>query len=461
MVKKGDKVRLGQKIGQPRGFVSAPVHSSVSGEVKSIEIVDLPNGSKAPAVIIVNDGQDTPDESIKPDNAERLSADALKSIVTEAGIVGMGGAAFPTHVKLSPPDDRKIDILLLNGAECEPFLTSDYRLMIEHPDDILYGLKVIRKILGGVSRIYIGIEDNKPQAIKQMTAAAKNENDIQVVTLRTKYPQGAEKQLIYAITGRQVPSGGLPMDVGAVVQNVGTAAAIAFAVRDGLPLYRKLVTVSGGAVREQKNLMVRIGTSFREVIDFCGGWTEEPAKVINGRTYDGVAQYTLDVPVTKKLPVYCSLQKRKRLSGSIQLHSLWTMHFRVSNPSDASTISARSLQEIMRKPTSFMPWIALNAAAAPISVPHQAIAALHSDGEERNHGRKKTESSGKISSSFMINSLKEISKIYTTGRLRVWYEFFTVSASPHIRTRESTSRIMLDVVIALIPAGIASIWFLE
>ncbi|HHU79203.1 MAG: electron transport complex subunit RsxC [Caldicoprobacterales bacterium] len=300
LVKKGDKVRLGQKIGQPRGFVSAPVHSSVSGEVKSIEIVDLPNGSKAPAVIIVNDGQDTPDESIKPDNAERLSADALKSIVTEAGIVGMGGAAFPTHVKLSPPDDRKIDILLLNGAECEPFLTSDYRLMIEHPDDILYGLKVIRKILGGVSRIYIGIEDNKPQAIKQMTAAAKNENDIQVVTLRTKYPQGAEKQLIYAITGRQVPSGGLPMDVGAVVQNVGTAAAIAFAVRDGLPLYRKLVTVSGGAVREQKNLMVRIGTSFREVIDFCGGWTEEPAKVINGGPMMGVAQYTLDVPVTKE-----------------------------------------------------------------------------------------------------------------------------------------------------------------
>ena len=281
---------------------------------------------------------------------------------------------------------------MLNGAECEPFLTSDYRLMIEHPDDILYGLKVIRKILGGVSRIYIGIEDNKPQAIKQMTAAAKNENDIQVVTLRTKYPQGAEKQLIYAITGRQVPSGGLPMDVGAVVQNVGTAAAIAFAVRDGLPLYRKLVTVSGGAVREQKNLMVRIGTSFREVIDFCGGWTEEPAKVINGGPMMGVAQYTLDVPVTKETSGILLFTKEeaavREVSNCIRCGrciSVCPIHLM------PLTISARSLAGNYEEADKLHAMDCAECGSCSYICPASRPLLHHSDGEERNHGRKKRE----------------------------------------------------------------------
>ena len=298
LVKKGDKILLGQKIGQPRGYVSAPVHSSVSGAVKSIETADLPTGVRFPCVIIENDGSDTLDPSIKPGKLEDFSREELINIIMESGIVGMGGAAFPTHVKLSPPSDKTIDTVILNGSECEPYLTSDYRLMIEKPDDIIYGLKVIMKILD-VSKAFIGIEDDKPDAIYAIEAASKDESGINVVKLHTKYPQGAEKQMIQVILGRQVPSGGLPMDVGTVVNNVGTAAAIAEAVKTGKPLYQRIVTVSGGAVREPKNLMVRIGTSFKDVIDCCGGWIEEPVKVIAGGPMMGCAQHTLIVPVMK------------------------------------------------------------------------------------------------------------------------------------------------------------------
>lgn len=298
LVKPGDMVKVGQKIGQPKGYVSAPVHSSVSGTVKAIEVTSLPNGNKCQAVVIENDGQDTLDDSIKPFELQRLSADELKNIIMEAGIVGMGGAAFPTHVKLSPPPEKEINTIILNGSECEPYLTSDSRLMMENSDDIVYGLKVIMKILG-ITKGYIGIEDNKPEAIRVMTAAAENESDIQVVSLPTKYPQGSEKQLIYALTRCQVPSGRLPMDVGTIVDNVGTAAAIARAVRTGEPLFQRVVTVTGGAVTEPKNLMVRIGTSLQDVVDFCGGLKEEPAKVICGGPMMGTAQHSLDIPITK------------------------------------------------------------------------------------------------------------------------------------------------------------------
>jgi len=300
LVKIGDEVKLGQKIGQSRGFVSAPVHSSVSGIVKSIETVNLPNGGKSKAIIIANDGKDTLDGSLNTEKKlEDLSRNELLNIITEAGIVGLGGACFPTHVKLSPPDDKKIELVILNGSECEPYLTSDYRLMIEYPEEIIYGMKVIMKILG-VSQGYIAIEDNKPEAIESMKDAAQYHDGIQVLSLPTRYPQGAEKQLIYSITGCQVPSGGLPTDIGIEVNNVCTAAAISRAVRIGQPLYQRIVTVSGGAVREPKNLLVRIGTSFREVIDYCGGWTEEPEKIISGGPMMGTAQHTLDVPVTKE-----------------------------------------------------------------------------------------------------------------------------------------------------------------
>jgi len=298
LVKVGDLVKMGQKIGEPRGYVSAPVHSSVSGRVKAIEHRPHPAGGQVLSVVIENDGMDTLDETVVPRSVDSLSASELKSIVLEAGLVGMGGAAFPAHVKLSPPPEKKIDTVILNGAECEPYLTSDYRLMLEDPASIVDGLRFIMKILG-VEKGFIGIEDNKPKAIKAMGEAIGANSGIQLVPLKTKYPQGAEKQLIHAVTRRQVPSGGLPMDVGVVVHNVGTASAVSRAVRKGMPLIERIVTVSGGAVREPKNLLVRIGTSFKDVVEFCGGFAGEPAKIISGGPMMGIAQYTLEVPVIK------------------------------------------------------------------------------------------------------------------------------------------------------------------
>lgn len=298
IVKRGDYVKMGQKIGEPKGFVSAPVHSSVSGTVKNIELVPSATGSKVMAVIIENDGLDALDDGIAPFDYNKLSPKDLKQIVLDSGIVGMGGAAFPTHVKLSPPENKKIDSVILNGAECEPYLTADHRLMLEEPEKIVCGLKIIMKILG-VENGYIGIEDNKPDAIESMRKAAAGEPGISVKALKTKYPQGAEKQLIFAITGRQVPSGGLPMDVGVVVNNVGTAAAICKAVETGMPLIERVVTVSGRGVKEPKNLLVRIGASFEDVINQCGGMVDKPARLISGGPMMGLAQYTTAVPVTK------------------------------------------------------------------------------------------------------------------------------------------------------------------
>jgi electron transport complex protein RnfC len=298
LVKPGDHVKLGQKIGQPKGFVGAPVHASVSGVVKEIKQVPHPAMGQGLAVVIENDGKDELDESIVPKDIESLSAEELKDLILEAGIVGMGGAAFPTHVKLSPPKDKKIDVVILNGAECEPYLTADHRLMVETPRDVVDGLKAIMKVLG-VKRGYIAIEDNKPDAVRAIANAVKSVPGVEVVQLKTKYPQGAEKQLIYAVTGRQVPSGGLPMDVGVVVNNVGTAAAIARAIKTGMPLIERIVTVTGGGVAQPKNLLVRIGTPFKDVVEACGGLLGQPAKVISGGPMMGIAQYTLDVPVIK------------------------------------------------------------------------------------------------------------------------------------------------------------------
>ena len=298
LVKPGDVVKLGQKIGEPGGFVGAPVHASVSGIVKDIRQVPHPSVGSGLAVVIENDGKDEPDDSITPGDISSMDADRIKELILEAGIVGMGGAAFPTHVKFSPPKEKPIDTVILNGAECEPYLTADHRLMLEAAEDVADGLKVIMKVLG-VERAYIAIEDNKPDAVRIMTDTVKEVQGVDVTVLKTKYPQGAEKQLIYVVTGRQVPSGGLPMDVGVIVSNVGTSAAIARAIKTGMPLVERVVTVTGSGVAEPKNLMVRIGTSFMDVIQACGGFVEEPAKVISGGPMMGIGQYTLDVPVIK------------------------------------------------------------------------------------------------------------------------------------------------------------------
>ncbi len=294
----GQEVKKGEIIGAPEGFVSAPVHSSVSGKV--IAIGEFPNamGRMVMSVVIENDGKE--EWTALKDNPDymKLSSEELRAKVKDAGIVGMGGAAFPAHVKLSPPKEKPVDVVILNGAECEPYLTADYRLMIERPQEVVEGLRVLMKILG-VNKGFIGIENNKPDAVEAMKNAASGESNIQVCALEVKYPQGAEKMLIKAAVDREVPARGLPMDVGVVVQNIGTATAIYEAARYGKPLIERVVTVTGEGIKEPKNLMVKIGTLVSDLIEECGGFKSEAAKVVSGGPMMGFALYSLDVPVTK------------------------------------------------------------------------------------------------------------------------------------------------------------------
>ncbi|AZR73300.1 electron transporter RnfC [Anoxybacter fermentans] len=299
LVKVGDQVKVGQKIGESQSFVSAPIHSSISGVVKAIREVEVGTGRKTLAVIIESDGQNTLHEDVKPKgDLDSLSGDEIREIIREAGIVGMGGAMFPTHVKLSVPEGKTVDTVILNGAECEPYLTVDHRIMIEHPEEVVYGLKALMKVLN-VNKGYIGIEDNKSDAIEAMIKATENEPEIEVVPLETKYPQGGEKMLITAVTGREVPSGGLPADAGCVVNNVTTAYAIAKAIKTGMPLIERPVTITGRGIKEPKNLMVKIGTSVAELIEQAGGFKGKPGKVILGGPMMGISAHNIDVPVLK------------------------------------------------------------------------------------------------------------------------------------------------------------------
>jgi len=293
----GQQVKKGEVIGAPQGFVSAPVHSSVSGKVISMGDFPLATGRMIPSIVIENDFQE--EWTSLKDNPDylSLSAEQLKEKVKDAGIVGMGGAAFPTFVKLSPPKEKPIDVLIINGAECEPYLTADYRMMIERPQDIIEGTKVLMKILG-VNKAFIGIEENKPDAIDILTKAASG-TEIKVCGLKVKYPQGAEKMLIKAAVSREVRPRTLPMDVGVVVQNIGTTIAVYEAARFGKPLIDRVVTISGESINEPANLMVKIGTLVSELIAECGGFRAGPAKVISGGPMMGFAMYDLNVPVTK------------------------------------------------------------------------------------------------------------------------------------------------------------------
>ena len=297
-VKKGDTVKKGQRIAEPGGFVSVPPHSPVCGTVGDIVEITGVTGASEQAVEIIADGTDEWDTGLDPiPNWADTEKDVLKKRILDAGIVGMGGAAFPTHVKLSPPPEKNIDTLIINGAECEPFLTADHRLMLTRTEEALTGIAIAAKILK-VSRIFVGVEDNKMDAIEKMTAAAAKFK-ITVVPLHVKYPQGAEKQLIYALTGRQVLEGGLPMDVGCVVMNIGTAAAVHDAVVLGHPLIERITTVTGTPVVDPANYLARIGTPIRKLLELCGGVKENPAKVIMGGPMMGFAQSNIDVPVAK------------------------------------------------------------------------------------------------------------------------------------------------------------------
>lgn len=299
-VKKGDVVDVGQVIGDASAFVSAPVHASVSGKVFKVEPRLHPAlGKPVPAVIIESDGENRWHDSIEPRDAEDLTPEEIIRTMRTAGLVGLGGAAFPTAVKFSPPKDKPVDTFLLNGAECEPFLTADHRLMLEGTADILTGMRVMMRALG-VTTGTICIEDNKPDALAAMEAACKDVPDIKVVSLKTRYPQGSEKQLIKSVLNRDVPPPpGLPMDVGVVVSNVSTAHALSRAFKTGMPLIERVVTVTGPAIAEPANLLVKIGTLFHHLIEECGGFEGNASKLIMGGPMMGIAQFSTNVPVIK------------------------------------------------------------------------------------------------------------------------------------------------------------------
>lgn len=301
LVKVGDVVKKGQKIGEGSGFVSSNIHASISGKVVEIanHLYPNPAGRTALSVIIESDGNNQWYEGIKPpDNSDFLDSKGILNLIKESGIVGMGGATFPTHVKLSVPDGKKIDSVILNGVECEPYISSDHRLMVEEPEKVIDGLKLIMKVLK-VENGFIGIEKNKPDAIEVMKKITANTANIKVIPLKVKYPQGWENMLIKSILNRKVPPGSLPLDVGVLVSNVGTATAISNAIRLGKPMIERIVGLTGPGISQPKNLRVPIGTLFSDLIQQCGGFKGNPVKIIAGGPMMGFALFNSDVPVVK------------------------------------------------------------------------------------------------------------------------------------------------------------------
>jgi len=301
IVAKGDKVKVGDKIAESTGFVSANIHSSVSGTVAKIDDILDSTGYKRPCIVIDVEGDEwneTIDRSIELKKEISLTDKEIIARINASGIVGLGGATFPSHVKLSIPDGKKINVLIINGVECEPYLTSDHRLMLEKSEEMLVGIQVLMKALS-VNRAMIGIENNKPDAIAHLSGLVKNYPGIEVHTLKVQYPQGGEKQLIKALINREVPSGGLPLDVGAVVHNVGTTLAVYEAVQKNKPLFERVVTVTGQLISKPSNFMVRIGTPVSQLIEAAGGLPEDTGKVINGGPMMGKAVNSIEVPVTK------------------------------------------------------------------------------------------------------------------------------------------------------------------
>ena len=299
-VKAGDKVFVGQIIGDSDKFLSVPVHASVSGIVTAVTDITLANGKKTPAVTIESDGKMTPYYGITPPIVTDKSS--FINAVRNSGLAGLGGAGFPAHIKLSPPADKPIDTLIVNAAECEPFITVDYRECIENSWDIMSGVYTLAEILE-IKNVIIAIEDNKPQAIKTLKAIADSDNDhgdaVKLMTLKSKYPQGAEKMMVLSATGRVVPEGKLPADVGCIVMNVGSVAFISRYLKTGKPLTSRTVTVSGDCVKNPMNVRVPIGTSIQDIIDFCGGFAEEPHKILSGGPMMGTAIVNTDAPLLK------------------------------------------------------------------------------------------------------------------------------------------------------------------
>jgi len=300
LVAKGDKVLVGQRIAEAGGFISAHVISSVSGTVKGIEPRLVANGAILQSIIVENDGEYTTVEGFgEKRDYTKLSKQEIRDLVKDAGIVGLGGAGFPTNVKLTPKNEDEIDYVIVNAAECEPYLTSDYRVMMEQPERLIGGLKVILRLFDNAKGV-IGIEENKPEAIKLLQEMVKDEPRIEVCPLQTKYPQGGERFLIYAVTGgREINSTMLPADAGCVVDNVDTVVAIYNAVCESRPLIRRIITVTGDAIKNPQNFEVRLGQNYEELLEAAGGFKAEPEKIISGGPMMGQALFTLNVPVMK------------------------------------------------------------------------------------------------------------------------------------------------------------------
>jgi len=298
IVSVGDHVLKGQKIAEAGGFVSAPIHASVSGTVKAIELHFNPTGSKVNCIVVENDGEYQEVEYTPSKPLDELTKEEILNLIGEAGIVGMGGAGFPTKVKLSPKEPEKIEYVIANCAECEPYITADYRRMLENPEELVSGMKVVLKLFDNAKGIF-GVEDNKPDCIAKLKELTKDEPRMEVLALKTKYPQGAERQLIFATTGRAINSSMLPADAGCVVDNVETLIGIHHAVIDGRPVMERIVTVSGDGVKDPGNFKVLFGTNQRELVEAAGGFLGEPEKVISGGPMMGFAMFTLDTPITK------------------------------------------------------------------------------------------------------------------------------------------------------------------
>jgi electron transport complex protein RnfC len=299
LVKPGDRVERGDVIAKAAGFISSAVHATAAGTVRSIELWPHPSGIMVPSIRIDVDPNSS--QMRRPRSVphwQDVEEEELSKEIARAGIVGLGGAAFPSHVKLTPPKDQPVELLLINGCECEPYLTSDHRTMLERPDDVYMGIRIELKALG-ITRAAIGIEANKPDAIEMMRKTKPDDLDVEIYPLQVKYPQGAEKMLIKAVTGREVPSGSLPSAVGAMVQNVATAANVAAAFETGQPLIERIITVTGRGIRKPGNWVIPFGTKLRDVIEHCGGLTDDAAEIVFGGPMMGQGQANLDVPILK------------------------------------------------------------------------------------------------------------------------------------------------------------------
>jgi electron transport complex protein RnfC len=294
----GDTVLKGQKIAEAGGFVSSPIYSSVSGKVKAIEPRRVAVGDMVTSIVIENDGEYREADYQTVDDVSALTAEEIISKVKEAGVVGMGGAGFPTHVKLSPKEPDKIEYIIANCAECEPYLTADYRRMIENPEDLIEGMRIILQIFPKAKGVF-GVENNKPDAIAKLKELTANEARMEVCELVTKYPQGGERQLIYAVTGRAINSKMLPADAGCIVDNVETIIAVYQAVKNGVPVMKRISTVTGDAIKNPSNFLYSMGTSYAELVEAAGGFKEQPEKIISGGPMMGFSMFSLDIPTTK------------------------------------------------------------------------------------------------------------------------------------------------------------------